>query len=83
MVKKGRIICYLNALGVFERYKELKQLEAEKRDSLLFGDAVKGPDLFVTSCLLSDSLIFLNRFRCFIASFMIQVNANRTVSELF
>ncbi len=25
--KKGRIICYLNALGVFERYRELKQLE--------------------------------------------------------
>ena len=27
--KKGRIICYLNALGVFERYRELKQLEAK------------------------------------------------------
>jgi glycosyltransferase involved in cell wall biosynthesis len=27
--KKGRIICYLNALGVYERYRELKQLEAK------------------------------------------------------
>ena len=27
--KKGRIICYLNALGVLERYKELKQLETK------------------------------------------------------
>lgn len=27
--KKGRIICYLNALGVYERYKELKQLETK------------------------------------------------------
>lgn len=25
--KKGFIICYLNALGVLERYKELKALE--------------------------------------------------------
>ena len=27
--KKGRIICYLNALGVYERYRELKQLETK------------------------------------------------------
>lgn len=27
--KKGRIICYLNALGVYERYKELKKLETK------------------------------------------------------
>lgn len=30
--KKGWTICYLNALGVFERFKELKRLE--KRTSL-------------------------------------------------
>ncbi len=27
--KKGRIICYLNALGVLERYRELKRLEVK------------------------------------------------------
>ena len=29
--KKGIIICYLNALGVFSRYQELKRLNTEKR----------------------------------------------------
>lgn len=29
--KKGFIICYLNALGVLERYKELKRLEQKNR----------------------------------------------------